>query len=208
MNYTDLKANVQDICENEFTDDQLDMFTQQAEQLIFNSVQLPVLQKISTGTLTASTNTYTLPTDFLYMYDFNITVSNTKTPLLNKDVSFIRDAYPDTSVEAAPVHYAILSDTQLILGPVPDSNYATELTYGAYPTSIVSAGTTWLGDQFDSALLNGTLVEAIRFMKGEADLVQMYNERFLLSVQLLKNLGDGKLRQDTYRSGQFRSPVT
>jgi hypothetical protein len=107
-----------------------------------------------------------------------------------------------------PKHYAYFDEDTFILGPTPDASYAVELHYGYYPESIVTAGTTWLGNEFDSALLNGALIEAIRFMKGEPDIIANYEKLYLQSITLLKNLGDGKLREDTYRSGQFRSPVS
>jgi hypothetical protein len=128
--------------------------------------------------------------------------------LLNKDVNFIREAYPVQTTTGLPKHYANFDDDSFIVGPTPDSGYTMELHYGYYPESIVTAGTTWLGDEFDSALLNGALVEALRFMKGEPDLVQMYERMYVQSLKLLKNLGDGKLRGDTYRSGQPQIPVT
>ena len=206
MNYTELKANIQDITENTFSDDQLAMFTQQAEQKIYNSVQFPALRKLDTTPL-ALNKLYTLPTDFLYTYSLAVVSNNEYTYLLNKDVNFLREAYPNPTVTGAPKHYAYYSDTQLQLAPTPDAAYAVEHIYGYYPQSIVAAGTTWLGDVFDSALLNGALVEALRFMKGEPDLVQQYAQMFVTSLGLLKNLGDGKLRQDAYRAGQFRQPV-
>lgn len=209
MNYADLKTNIKDICENEFTDPQLAMFTQQAEQKIFNTVDLPALRKNVTGSMTASNKYLATPTDFLYVYSLAV-VDDTGAYryLLNKDVNFIREAYPTPTDTGLPQHYAIFDENTLILGPTPDDNYTSELHYGRYPESIVTAGTTWLGDEFDSALLNGALIEAIRFMKGEQDLVQQYEKLYLQAIGLLKNLGDGKLRQDMYRSGQFRQPAT
>jgi hypothetical protein len=209
MNYTELTTNIQDITENTFTADQLAMFVQQAEQLIYNTVQIPALRKNSTGSLTTSNQYLAIPSDFLYPYSLAVVDDDGEYHyLVNKDVNFIREAYPTVSATGLPKHYAIFDDTAFILGPTPDDTYTVEVHYGYYPESIVTAGTTWLGDEFDSALLNGALVEAIRFMKGEADLVQMYESRYVTSVKLLKNLGDGKLRQDTYRSGQFRMPVS
>jgi hypothetical protein len=209
MNYTELKTNIEDICENTFTDDQLAMFTQQAEQKIYNSVQIPALRKNVTANLTANDKYLALPADYLYTYSLAIVdASSNYVYLLDKDVNFIREAYPNQTTTGTPVHYANFDDTALILGPTPDIAYATELHYGYYPESIVTAGTTWLGDEFDSALLNGALVEAIRFMKGEQDMVDMYNKMYVLSLGLLKNLGDGKLRGDTYRSGQPKNPVS
>lgn len=209
MNYTELTTNIQDITENTFTADHLAMFVQQAEQLIYNTVQIPALRKNSTGSLTTANQYLAIPSDFLYPYSLAvIDGSGDYHYLLGKDVNFVREAYPTVSATGLPKHYAIFDDTAFILGPTPDDTYTVEVHYGYYPESIVTAGTTWLGDEFDSALLNGALVEAIRFMKGEADLVQMYESRYVTSVKLLKNLGDGKLRQDTYRSGQFRMPVS
>jgi hypothetical protein len=209
MNYTELKANIQDICETTFTDDQLAMFTQQAEQKIYNTVQIPALRKNVTGTLTSSNKYLSTPSDFLWSYSLAVVDgSGVYHFLLNKDVNFMREAYPNPAVTGLPKHYAYFDDNTFIVGPTPDSGYASELHYGYYPQSIVTAGTTWLGDEFDSALLNGALLEAIRFMKGEPDIVAMYEKMYLQSITLLKNLGDGKLREDAYRSGQFRIPVS
>ena len=167
MNYTELKTNIEDICENSFTDDQLAMFTQQAEQKIYNTVQIPALRKNVTGTVTASNNYLSSPSDFLYSYSLAvIDGSGVYHYLLNKDVNFMREAYPNPTSEGLPKHYAYFDDDTIILGPTPDSSYSMELHYGYYPQSIVVANNTWLGDEFDSALLNGALIEAIRFMKG------------------------------------------
>ena len=209
MNYTELKANIQDICETTFTDDQLAMFTQQAEQKIYNTVQIPALRKNVTGTLTSSNKYLSTPTDFLWSYSLAvIDGSGVYHFLLNKDVNFMREAYPNPTDTGLPKHYAYFDDDTFIVGPTPNSSYASELHYGYYPQSIVLAGTTWLGDEFDSALLNGALIEAIRFMKGEPDIVAMYEKMYLQAITLLKSLGDGKLREDAYRSGQFRIPVS
>lgn len=209
MNYTELKTNIQDVCEMTFTDAQLAMFTEQAEQKIYNSVQIPALRRNQTGTLTSSNQYLTVPSDFLYVYSLAVlSSSNVYTYLLSKDVNFIREAYPSAATTGTPVHYALFSDEAIILGPTPDSGYTVELHYGYYPPSIVTASTSWLGDNFDSALLNGALIEAIRFMKGEADVIANYEKLYLQSIGLLKNLGDGKLQEDTYRSGQYRQAVS
>lgn len=209
MNYTELKQNIKDICENEFTDAQLDMFTEQAEQKLYNTVEIPALRRNVTGSMTASNKYLSLPTDFLYVYSLAVIDGDGEYHyLLNKDVNFIREAYPVPTSTGLPKHYAIFDTDTLILGPTPDSGYSSELHYGRYPESIVTAGTTYLGDEFDSALLNGALIEALRFMKGEPDMVQQYDKLYLQSITLLKSLGDGKLRQDTYRSGQFRQKVS
>lgn len=209
MNYAELKTNIQDITENTFSDAQLAMFTQQAEQKIYNTVQIPALRRNQTGTLTAGNSYLATPSDYLYTFSLAVVDGDGDyTYLLNKDVNFIREAYPTASSSGVPKHYANFNDTAFLLGPTPNAAYTVELHYGYYPESIVTAGTTWLGDEFDSALLNGALIEAIRFMKGEPDLVTMYEKLYTLSIGLLKNLGDGKLRSDTYRSGQVRNPVS
>lgn len=209
MNYTELKTNIEDICENSFTDDQLAMFTQQAEQKIYNTVQIPALRKNQIGTFTSGNRFLSSPSDFLWSYSLSVIDGSGKYHiLLNKDVNFMREAYPDPNSTGLPKHYAYYDDDSFIVGPTPDSGYSVEIHYGYYPESIVTAGTTWLGEEFDSALLNGALLEAIRFMKGEADIVQNYEKMYLQSITLLKTLGDGKLRQDAYRSGQFRTEVS
>lgn len=209
MNYIELKDSIKDVCENEFTDDQLALFVTQAEQKLYNSVQIPALRRNMTGTLTTGNKYLTLPADYLYTYSLAvIDTTGEYIYLLNKDVNFIREAYPYPAVSGVPKHYGNFDDNTLILGPTPDNTYTVELHFGYYPESIVTAGSTWLGDKFDSALLNGALVEAIRFMKGEQDMVDLYTKLYLQSLALLKTLGDGKLRQDAYRSGQFRTEVT
>jgi hypothetical protein len=209
MNYVELKANIQDICENTFTDAQLAMFTQQAEQKIYNTVQIPALRRNQTGTLTAGNSYLATPSDYLYTFSLAVIDGDGDYMyLLNKDVNFIREAYPSSAATGVPKHYANFNDTAFLLGPTPNAAYAVELHYGYYPESIVTAGTTWLGTEFDSALLNGALIEAIRFMKGEPDLVAMYEKLYVLAIGLLKNLGDGKLRADAYRSGQVRNPIS
>ena len=217
MQYSELKTAIQDICEAPFTDDQLALFTQQAEQKIFNTVQLPSLRKNVTGNITAGNKYLQCPSDFLAVYSLAvIKATGEYVYLLNKDVNFLREAYPNPATQGTPKYYAIFgprSDNEdeltFILGPTPDAALQAELHYFFYPESISVAadGRSWLGDNFDSALLNGALIEAIRFQKGEADIIQMYEKLYLQSIGLLKQLGDGKLRQDSYRSGQFREKV-
>ena len=207
MNYTELKANVEDICEQTFTADQHAMFAQQAEQKIYNSVQLPALRKNQTGSLTSGNKYLTMPTNMLYVFSLAIISGSDYIYLLDKDSNFIREAYPNPATTGVPKHYAIFDDTSFIVGPTPNANFSAEIHFGYYPESIVTAGTTWLGTNFDSALLNGALVEAIRFQKGEADMVSLYETLYTQAISLLKNLGDGKLREDTYRSGQVRREV-
>lgn len=208
MNYAELTANIEQICENTFTTDQLAMFTRQAEQKIYASIDLPVQRLNATASLTSGNKYLTTPLDFLYVYSLAVVDANEYFFLLNKDVNFIREAYPNPSTTGRPQHYAIFDVNTFILGPTPNSNYVVELHYSAYPESIVTAGTTYLGDEFDSALLNGALIEAIRFMKGEPDIIANYEKLYLQAITLLKNLSDGKLRQDMYRSGQPRTKVS
>jgi hypothetical protein len=305
MQYTELSANVQDIVENEFTDAQMAMFVRQAEQKIYNSVQIANLRKNVYGQVSANNQYLSAPTDFLSVYSLAVitdvvggdTNTGTYTYLINKDVNFIREAYPYPNAKGVPKHYAIFgprsdAETELsfILGPMPNAAYYVELHYYYYPESIVQgsisavtltgggsgytngtyfgveltggsgsgatakivvssgvvtsislqnpgvfyvpndvlscssigvganlqitvttvtnpAGATWLGDNFDSALLNGTVLEAARFMKAEQDQVQLYAEMYAQALALLKNLGDGKQRMDAYRDGQVRVPV-
>ena len=207
MNYTELKANVEDICEQTFTADQHAMFAQQAEQKIYNTVQLPALRKNQTGTLTSGNKYLTMPTNMLYVYSLAIINGSDYIYLLDKDSNFMREAYPNPATTGIPKHYAIFDADTFIVGPTPNASFSAELHFAYYPESIVTAGTTWLGTNFDSALLNGALLEAIRFQKGEPDMVKMYTELYVQAVALLKDLGDGKLREDAYRSGQTRREV-
>ena len=215
MNYADLKTAVEDYCENTFTATDFAIMTELAEQKIYNSVQLPSLRKNVTGSLTATNSYLALPYDFLSVFSLAVVdATGAYTYLLNKDVNFIREAYPIPTETGTPKYYAVfgpdsstLQELTLILGPTPSAGLVAELHYFYYPVSIVTAGTSWLGDNFNSALFNAVMVEAIRFMKGEADLVAMYDSQYQQSLMLLKNLGDGKLRQDAYRSGQVRTQV-
>lgn len=215
MNYAELKINIADICENTFTEEEYALFAKQAEQRIYNTVQLANLRKNVTGTLTSNNKYLQAPIDFLSTYSVAVVDQDGDYHyLLNKDVNFIRQAYPNASTTGLPKHYAIFgprsdepNELSFIVGPTPNAAYVVELHYYFYPESIVTAGETWLGDNFDSALLNGALVEAIRYMKGEPDMVKLYQDMYLQAIALLKNLGDGKQRMDAYRDGQVRIPV-
>lgn len=215
MNYADLVTNISDITENTFLTRDVNMFIQQAEQKIYNTVQLPNLRKNVTGVTSPANKYLACPLDFLSTYSLAvINASGNYTFLLNKDVNFIREAFPNPTSTGLPSHYAIfgpassnVNELTFMLGPTPDAVYTMELHYFYYPESIVTAGTTWLGDNFDSALLNGALVEAIRFMKGEQELIAVYKGMYDNALTLLKQLGDGKDRQDAYRSGQTRVQV-
>jgi hypothetical protein len=208
VNYSELTANIQDICVQTFTAEQLAMFCSQAEQKIFNTVELPAFRKNQTGSLTTGNKYLTMPTGMLYVYSLAVIgAEGDYEYLLNKDVNFIREAYPGPNDTGKPKHYAVFDQNTFIVGPTPNANYAAEIHFSYYPESIVTAGTTWLGEEFDSALLNGALVEAIRFQKGEPDMVALYEKLYVQSLSLLIQVGDGKLRGDAYRDGQIKRRV-
>jgi len=209
---TNLWYAIQNYCEN-FESSfiaNIPNFVQVAEQRIYNSVQIPALRKNQTGTLTLNNKYLTLPGDWLSTYSLAVInpVTQAQTFLLDKDVNFIREAYPEPSSGGTPAYYAIFDSTTLILGPTPDLSYSVELHYYYYPESIVTAGTSWLGTNFQDVLLYGSLREAYLYMKGEDDMTQRYDARYQEALGLLKQLGDGKNRQDAYRSGQVRVKVT
>ena len=225
MNYTQLFETIKGYCENDFpntqfTDpsaatatftskEQIDTFIQQAEQRIYNSVQFPNFRKNQTGTTTASNKYLEAPPDFLASYSLAVVNPTTSEYeyLLNKDVNYIRAAYPGPTTTGIPKYYAQFDNNTFILGPTPDAAYTVELHYFYYPESIVTASTTWLGDNFDSALLYGALCEAYTYMKGEPDVLANYNKRYEEAMILAKRLGDGMERRDAYRSGQVRMTV-
>ena len=215
MDYSTLCSQVQNYVENSFSSDQLNVFITQAEQRIYNTVQLPDLRRNVTGVTSANVAYLSCPGDFLAPYSLAvIDTDGSYSYLLNKDVNFIREAYTKPTDTGLPKFYAIFGqqiadqkELSFILGPTPDKNYSVELHYFSYPESIVTAGRTWLGDNFDSALLWGTIVEAYLYLKGESDLIATYQKRYDDSLALLKQLGDAKDRRDAYRSGQVRYPV-
>lgn len=221
MTYTELVTAVQDYLETTFTTADINTMIRQAEQRIYNTVQVSYFRKNMTGVTEASNQYLSAPPDFLSAYSLAIIDANNEYHyLLNKDVNFIREAYPKTlgTGLGRPKHYAIFGPTvnggvisnnlSFILGPTPDAIYGVELHYFYYPESIVTATTTWLGDNFDSALLNATLYEASTFLKQEQDLMVLAKDRYVQSIALLKNLGDGKQRMDAYRDGQVRVQVS
>ena len=236
MNYTTLYNTIQSYTENQFPDvylangstvsatTQINTFITQAEQRIYNSVQFPSLRKNVTGITTTGNKYLSCPADFLASYSLAvIDAVGAYEYLLNKDVNFIRQAYPTPTDTAIPKYYALFGPTttndpspvitnelSFILGPTPDSTYTVELHYYYYPESIttVASGQTWLGDNFDTVLLYGSLVEAYTFMKGEVDIISGYDMKYKEALALAKRLGDGMERQDAYRSGQFRQAVT
>ena len=278
MNYSQLVTAVTDYCENTFPTTDMDTFIRQAEQRIYNTVQIANLRKNVTGTLTTGNKYLSCPKDFLSTYSLALYPYNTTTAtgvsgertivvasttgiakgqqvtgtnigtnalvrsisgttvtltevntgtvnttvtfqgdylyLLNKDVNFIREAYPLTATTSEPRHYAIfgpqsadVNELTFIVGPTPSAAYKAELHYYYYPDSIVTATNTWLGDNFDSVLLYGTICEAFVYMRQEADMMKVAQDRYVQAIALLKNLGDGKQRADAYRDGQIRVPV-
>jgi len=223
MNYTALSNAIQAYTENTEADfvANIPVFVTQAEQRIYNSVQFPSIRKNVTGVVSTTSTYLSAPDDYLATYSLAvIDADGNYEYLLNKDVNFIRQAYPSPSDTGLPRYYALFGPTvsgstitdelTFILGPKPDANYTVELHYYYYPESITVAadGRTWLGDNFDSVLLYASLVEAYTYMKGEADMMQLYNQKFMEALALAKRLGDGMERQDAYRSGQFRQKVT
>ncbi len=224
MNYSTLFQTIQAYAENNFPDtvvstttatttsfltkDQVDTFIRQAEQRIYNSVNLPVMRDNVTGNCTSGNRFLSTPIDWLSTFSLaRINADGSYDYLLNKDVEFIRESFPTPATTGAPTHYAIFDENTFILGPTPDADYDMELLYYAYPASIVTSGTTWLGNNFDSALLYGSLLEAYAFMKGEKDVNDNYVARYNEALAMLKQLGEGKDRQDTYRTTQARVQV-
>ena len=300
MYYSELVTAVNDYIENNFPTVDLNRMIEQTEQKIYNTVQLPSLRRNVTGSLSAGNQYLSAPADLLSVYSLAVYPvdgsSSNQLFLLNKDVNFIREAYPSAATQGQPKHYAIFGPQStneayltFIVGPTPNIAYNAELHYYYYPTSIIQAaistivitnpgsgytngtyynvaltggtgnsataniivsggvvtsvnliskgcyyavgdqlgasfatgsgfyatvatinnqyGETWVGDNFDSALLNGTLIEAITYVKGEDSMLKLYQDRYTQSITLLKNLGDGKLRMDAYRDGQVRTQV-
>jgi hypothetical protein len=215
VTYAELVSAIKGYAENDFpatagsfsSTDQLNTFIEQAEQRIFNSIQFPVIRKNVTGTTTSGNKYLATPVDFLSVFSIAVIAANGSYEfLLNKDVNFIREAYPTPTDLGTPAYYALFNENTFILGPTPDSNYSTELHYFYYPESIVTASTTWLGDNFDSVLLYASLLEAAAFMKSDPDVIGNYEKRYNEALLLAKRLGDGLERSDAYRSGQFRMP--
>jgi len=188
--------------------EQINTFIQEAEQRVFNSVQIPDLRKNVTGNCTINNKYLSVPSDWLANFSLAVIDANgVQDFLLNKDVEFIRSCYPNPTDTGAPKYYAIFDQNSYILGPTPDASYNMELHYFYYPQSIVTAGTSWLGDKFDSVLLYGSLLEAYTYMKGEKDVIMEYQKRYDEALAMLKQLGEGKNRQDMYRTQQARYPV-
>lgn len=219
MNYAALVTAISQYTENTFPTSAMNTFITQAEQRIYNTIQFPSLRKNVTGSVSANNKYLSAPSDYLATYSLAvIDGTGAYTFLLNKDVNFIREAYPLPTSTGTPKYYALFGPTtsngtittelSFIVGPTPDALYSVELHYFYYPESITTATTTWLGDNFDSVLLYGALVEAYTYLKGEADMVALYDGKYKEALALAKRLGDGMERQDAYRSGQFRQAVT
>jgi hypothetical protein len=232
MNYTELFNNIQSYTENNFPDfavsdgaietskEQIDRFIEQAELRIYNTVQFPFLRKNMTGNIQSGNKYLQAPNDYLATYSLAVIDSSGNYEyLLNKDVNFIRQSYPNPTTDTGiPKYYAlfgpalsgatITTELTFILGPTPNTNYTAELHFYYYPESITTAGTSWLGDNFDTVLLYGSLVEAYTFMKGEPDMLALYDGKYKEALAQAKRLGDGMERQDAYRSGQYRQAVT
>jgi len=216
VNYTQLVAAVSAYCVNTFETTDMNVFITEAELRCYNTVQIPALRKNVTGTTTISNPYLSCPTDFLSSFSLAVIapVTGAYTYLLNKDVNFIRECYSVPATTGTPKYYALFgprsdaaTELTFLLGPTPDAAYAAELHYNSYPESIVTAGQTWLGENFDTALLCGTLMEAITYMKGEADMMTLYDTKYREALALAKRLGDGLEKQDSYRNGTYRVPV-
>ncbi len=187
-------------------------FVQVTEERIYNTVQIPAIRKNQVAALTAGNQYLLLPSDWLATYSLALT-DTTQNPnvyiyLIPKDVNYIREAYPAPNTTATPNYYAQFDYQTLILGPTPDIGYPVELHYYYYPTTIVTAGSSWLGNNFPEVLLYGALREAYVFMKGEADVLEMYEKKYMEGIARLKRLGDGMDRRDAYREPQVKAPVT
>lgn len=218
MNYTQLVTQVNDYCENSFPTDNMNVFIRQAEQRIYNTAQPANLRKNVTGALSSGNKYLGCPSDFLSVYSLAIYPASGTGDflfLLNKDVNFMREAYPNPTTTGKPKHYALfgpqsndINELTFIVGPTPNAAYMAELHYYYYPESIVTAINTWLGDNFDSVLLYGTICEALVYMKSEGDMVKLANDRYIQAIALYKNLADGKQRGDAYRDGQVRVAVS
>jgi hypothetical protein len=223
MNYTQLVAAIEAYSENYDSAiggfvENIPVFVKQAEQRIYNSVQIPSLRKNVTGVLTSGNKYLSAPNDYLATYSLALiknagTASEEYFYMLNKDVNFMRESYPTPADTGVPQYYALFgpqlsfpNELSFILGPTPDDNYTVELHYFYYPESIttVASGTTWLGDNFDTVLLYGSLLEADAYMKSENDVVAYHKDRYSEALSLLVRLGNGLERGDAYRDGQTK----
>ena len=206
MTYDELVAAIKDYTNNTETAfvAAIPTFVKQAEQRIYRSVNLPVNRKNVAGTMTDGNQYLTMPTDFLLPLSLSITSSSNQIFLLNKDSNFVRSTYPNVSTKGTPKYYATFANDTFIIGPTPDANYVTELHYYYQPASIVDTSPSWLGTNADTVLLYGSLVEAYTYMKGDADMMQLYQQRYQEALDLLKMQAEGRMTGDEYRDGTIR----
>lgn len=220
MTYDELVAAVSSTLENTFETVDMNRFIQQCERRVFNAVQFPSQRRNVTGATTAGNKYLAAPTDFLSAYSLSVEdlLTGAYDFLLNKDVNFLREAYPVPTDTGKPRFYALFgpattqagaatAELSFMLAPTPDAAYTVELHYFAYPESIVTAGTSWLGDNYDPVLLYGTIVEAYTFLKGSTDVMAKYDQMFKDALTQAKRLGDGLERGDAYRDGQYKQKV-
>jgi hypothetical protein len=216
MVYTELVAAIKGYCENDFPDtagnftsaNQIATFVQQCEERVYNAVQIPAIRRNQIGNFSSGDKYLTLPNDYLASFSMAVILPDgTQEFLIDKDVNFIRQSYPNPDDIGVPRYYGQFAPYTYIIGPTPDASYNVELHYYYYPESIVDAGSSWLGYNFESVLLYGSLLEAAAFMKSDADVVTNYQNRYNEALALLKDLGDGKDRRSAYRDGQLRLPV-
>jgi hypothetical protein len=210
MNYADLTQAILDYTESyeQTFIDNVPLFVQQCEERVYNAVQIPAIRKNQVGNFTQSDKYLALPSDYLASFSMAVILADgSQEFLIDKDVNFIRQAYPNPTDEGVPRYYAQFEPYTYIIGPTPDDSYDVELHYYYYPESIVTAGTSWLGDNFETVLLYGSLREAVIFQKGEQDMVAYYEQKYQESLALLRELGDGKDRRSAYRDGQLKLPV-
>jgi len=209
MTYTELVAAIKDYANN--TESAfvaaIPTFVKQAEQRIYRSVNLPVNRKNQAGNMSDGNAYLTMPTDFLFPLSLSITSSSNQIFLLNKDANFIRSTYPNASTKGTPKYYGTFASDTFIIGPTPDASYVTELHYYYQPASIVDTSPSWLGTNADTVLLYGSLVEAYTYMKGDADMMQLYQQRYQEALDLLKMQAEGRMTGDEYRDGMIRVAV-
>ena len=209
MTLSELKSLIQDYLQNTETSfvSNINNVIKQAEERILKTVRLPNFRKNVEGTVTSGNKYLATPTDFLDNFSLSITNSDEQSFLLFKDVNFIREAYPNASTTGIPKHYALFDDTTFIIGPTPNANFTAELHYFYRPNSITAgadSGTTWLSTNARNALLYGSLIEGYMYMKGDMDLMNQYEKRYLESMSRLKVLGEGYNTVDTYRDDVVR----
>jgi hypothetical protein len=209
MTYAELLSLMQSMLQNTETTfvANIPQLVRVAERRVYNEAQLPVTRQNSTTSFTASSPYLAVPTDFISVYEMTVISSGQYSPVIPVDVGFIRECYPDPTVTGTPKHYALFDQNAFLVGPTPTSGLTAELHYFRMPSSIVTEGSTWLGTNWPDALLYASLLEGYIYMKGEADLLQVYNQHYQESLAELKVAAGGKMRGDTYRDGQAKGPV-